>query len=239
VGYDILKNIPNAYIFHSKAERTIFQKRVEHPCLKSSIIPHTEYDMYLPERKTKEDKSSKKGKFFTFTYFGVIRFFKGVDLLIEAFEQIKYEMGKEANDMRLIIAGESWDGFTKPVQMIKQSPVKEDIILKNYYLSDEELGEILRKTDILVFPYKRPCQSGPAHIGMNLNIPIIISDFSMIKEYMQAYSGTRFFEKDDVESLKTTMIQCCKNIPEVIGKTPYTWNEIMHKYYEFLYSILS
>jgi glycosyltransferase involved in cell wall biosynthesis len=106
-------------------------------------------------------------------FFGRILKYKGVDVLTEA-----YRLMKDENlPIRLTIAGEGTiDG--RLIERIKELGIR----LLNYWISDDALCRLLSDTDIIVLPYKKASQSGPASIAVALGIPAIATKVGGLTE---------------------------------------------------------
>ena len=106
-------------------------------------------------------------------FFGLIRDYKGLDLLIEA-------MGQLNEDYHLIIAGECYGSFEKYQALIDASPAKERIFVHCEYISDEEIPIYFSAADALVLPYRSATQSGVVSVAYNYDLPMLstpVGDF--------------------------------------------------------------
>ena len=111
----------------------------------------------------------------TLLFFGFIRDYKGLDLLIDAF-------GKLGDDYQLIIAGESYGSFDSYQNQIDQLPNKHSVYLKVGYIADHEVPVLFGASDAVVLPYKTATQSGISAIAFHFEIPIIATDVGGLKE---------------------------------------------------------
>ena len=106
-------------------------------------------------------------------FFGLIRDYKGLDLLIEA-------MGQLNEDYHLIIAGECYGSFEKYQTLIDASPAKKRIFVHCEYISDEEIPIYFSAADALVLPYRSATQSGVVSVAYNYDLPMLstpVGDF--------------------------------------------------------------
>ena len=101
-------------------------------------------------------------------FFGVIRPYKGLEHLIAAFEQIP---DAEKDRFWLTVVGETWEGWTRPIEMIERSRRRERITFVNRYVTDTELDRYLRGADAVALPYLRSSLSGPLHVAMGYGLP--------------------------------------------------------------------
>lgn len=108
-------------------------------------------------------------------FFGLIREYKGLDLLIEAF-------GKLDKSYRLIIAGEPYGSFEKYRKLIDSSPNRENIILNTNYIEDSQVSKYFSSADVCVLPYRSATQSGISSISYHFEVPMITTDTGGLKE---------------------------------------------------------
>ena len=156
VKNDLLKFIPDAkFISHQHPLYDHFGKRVDPGEAKKKLnIP--------PDKKV-------------ILFFGFIRDYKGLDLLIDA-------IAKLDNDYILVIAGEVYGSFDKYEQQIEKLGVKNKISLHVRYISDEEVPLFFSSADVCVLPYKSATQSGITSISYHFDLPLIATDTGGLKE---------------------------------------------------------
>jgi glycosyltransferase involved in cell wall biosynthesis len=111
-------------------------------------------------------------------FFGFIRDYKGLDLLIEAFKSVD-------DTIDLIIAGEVYGSFENYQEMIDNSGVKNRIHVFNQYIGDADVPAFFSVADVCVLPYKSATQSGITSISYHFNVPIIATDVGGLKETIE------------------------------------------------------
>ncbi len=111
----------------------------------------------------------------TLLFFGFIREYKGLDILLKAFAQLD-------NSYQLIVAGESYTDFTKYQQLIDENPNKERILLLNRYIADEEVASLFSCADVCVQPYRSATQSGITAVSYHFDVPMIVTNVGGLKE---------------------------------------------------------
>jgi glycosyltransferase involved in cell wall biosynthesis len=102
-------------------------------------------------------------------FFGLIREYKGLDLLIDAMSGLD-------DSYQLLIAGEAYGSFQKYRKQIDQSPAKDRIIVHNRYIDDAEVPAMFSATDVLVLPYKSATQSGVIPVAYHFETPVVVTD---------------------------------------------------------------
>lgn len=127
-------------------------------------------------------------------FFGTIRPYKGLEDLVDAFDLL----GRDGvTEWRLVVVGETWEGWTLPAEKIAASPHRDDIEFVNRYVTDGELRAHLDQADVVVLPYTRSSASGPLHIVMQRGLPVVVTDVGGLTEAAQAYAGVSFVPPSD------------------------------------------
>lgn len=109
----------------------------------------------------------------TLLFFGLIRDYKGLDLLIEA-------IGQLGEEYQLVIAGECYGRFDKYQALIDQSSAKERIFVYNEYISDDDIPLFFSASDVLILPYRSATQSGVVSVAYHYDLPMLatpVGDF--------------------------------------------------------------
>ena len=109
-------------------------------------------------------------------FFGLIRDYKGLDTLIEAWAKFRKE------EHKLLIAGEFYASREKYVDLITKLGLGDDIILHDHFIPDGEVANYFSVADCVVLPYKTATQSGVTQIAYNFRTPIIVTDVGGLKE---------------------------------------------------------
>ncbi|MCF7859626.1 MAG: glycosyltransferase [Candidatus Cloacimonetes bacterium] len=170
-----LKNV-DQLIVHANDNKEKIHKNYKINKSKISVIP-----IGIPEFFVKDDVSKTEGrkklgikkKKKVILNFGNIRDYKGIYILLEAFNLIK----KKNKDAFLIIAGKPWVDWTKYQNIIDKYNLKNDILLNLDYIAADDVKYYFRAADILVLPYKHfDAQSGPGRIALGFELPMVVSD---------------------------------------------------------------
>ena len=147
------------------------------PDARYTVIQHPLYS-HFGQKKPREDaerklglKSGKKNILF----FGLIRKYKGLDILLEAFEKLP-------DDYQLIIAGEPYGSFEPYQKIIDRLPDKERIVKVLKYIKDSEVSDYFSAADLAVLPYRSATQSGISSVSYHFEVPMIVTDVGGLKE---------------------------------------------------------
>ena len=109
-------------------------------------------------------------------FFGLIRDYKGLDLLLRAWASARPE------GYRLIVAGEFYASREKYVSLIDESGLRDEVALHDRFIPDEEVRYYFSAADCLVLPYRSATQSGVTQIAYNFSLPMIVTDVGGLPE---------------------------------------------------------
>ena len=174
-----------------------------------TVLQHPLYSHFgkKMEREAAEEKLGlKKGK-KNILFFGLIRTYKGLDILLEAF-------GKLSEDYQLIIAGEPYGSFDKYQKIIDGLPNKGNIHTWLKYIKDSEVTDYFSAADIAVLPYRSATQSGISSVSYHFEVPMIVTDVGGLKETI-GDRGTGIVAADGEPETIATEITRYFNTPEL------------------------
>lgn len=106
-------------------------------------------------------------------FFGLIRDYKGLDLLLEAWRRLRLK--GELADYKLVVAGEFYTNKAPYIEQINTPELKDCVVLHDRFIPDEEVKNFFSATDFLVLPYKSATQSGVTQIAYKFNLPVIVT----------------------------------------------------------------
>ena len=191
-------NIDNFLVMSSESEDK----------LRSLINPKTKIvKSFLPLKEninlkiSKKDACKKLGIYnppkLLLLFFGFIRDYKGLDILIDSLDSIK-EL-----DIKLLIAGESYIKIDKIKNSIKKNSLSEMIIWHKKYISNEDINLYFSACDIVVLPYKKISQSGIVPMAYHFDKLIVCSDIKSLKEHIVEAETGYFFKKNNSKHLSS------------------------------------
>lgn len=107
-------------------------------------------------------------------FFGLVRPYKGLDTLLEAWERVRRD------GQKLIIAGEFYENKQKYEPQL--SKLSQSVILCDKFIADSDVKYYFSVADALVLPYKTATQSGVTQIAYNFCTPMIVTDVGGLPE---------------------------------------------------------
>ena len=111
-------------------------------------------------------------------FFGFIRDYKGLDILLEAFADEKLKK----LPLKLIVSGEFYTDSKQYYEIINKNNLKDRVIMHTDFIKDSEVVNYFCAADIVVQPYKTATQSGVTQIGYHFNKPMIVTDVGGLSE---------------------------------------------------------
>ncbi|WOJ92976.1 glycosyltransferase [Congregibacter variabilis] len=148
------------FIVHSKAEAARLKEL--RPAARVLIHPHPIYDQYPKSRRVLQRRASLE-----LLFYGFVRPYKGLDMLIEAMGMLQNE------SVFLTIAGEFWDGEKELRERIAELTLEEKVEIIPRYVSADETADLFTRADIVVLPYRSATGSGVIPIAYNYLTPVL------------------------------------------------------------------
>ena len=144
------------------------------------LSPHPLFDNYgaIIERKDALSKLNLNSEDSFLLFFGFIRAYKGLDLLIGAFSDKRLRNRK----LKLIIAGEFYEDDTPYRDLIKKKNLENDVILFDHFIKDNEVPVFFSAADLVVQPYRSATQSGVTQIAFYFEKPMLVTDVGGLRE---------------------------------------------------------
>jgi glycosyltransferase involved in cell wall biosynthesis len=141
-----------------------------------SIIRDGNYNAVYPNNVSKKearDKLSVEEDSFVFLFFGKIREYKGVDVLIDAFQNLSYD------NMNLWVVGNPESERLRS-DLQKQTDSIENITIELEFISEDSVQLYLNMADVLVLPYRRILNSGSIYLALTFGLPVIAPEMGCI-----------------------------------------------------------
>lgn len=142
--------------------------------------PHPMYESFGPQLDKVEARKklglAEKGKYLLF--FGFIRKYKGLDILLRAFADKRIQ---EAG-IKLIIAGEYYDKPEEYQAIIKEHNLESAVVQANEFIPDSEVSTYFSAADMVVQTYKTATQSGVTQIAYYYHNPMLVTDVGGLAE---------------------------------------------------------
>ncbi|UOQ71874.1 glycosyltransferase [Hymenobacter cellulosilyticus] len=111
-------------------------------------------------------------------FFGFIRAYKGLDILLEAFGDARLR----ELPVKLIIAGEYYEDAAPYEALIKQYDLESRLVRATDFIPNEKVADYFCAADMVVQPYKNATQSGVSQIAYHFERPMLVTDVGGLAE---------------------------------------------------------
>lgn len=146
--------------------------------------PHPLYDNFGPI-KSKAEALRALGLPDSVGYllfFGFIRAYKGLDILLEAFADERIA----TLPIKLIIAGEFYEDAAPYEELIKRHNLENRIVRATDFIPNEKVVDYFCAADLIMQPYKNATQSGVSQIAYHFERPMLVTDVGGLAELIPA-----------------------------------------------------
>lgn len=228
----LLARLISGVVVHSKSDIDVM--RQFYPSLRrlpfSVVFPGPLDDVGVG-RSTSKDRVRCDEDPVRFLFFGVIRPYKGIDELAEAFSSL-VNSGVRAH---LTVAGEPWGGTEEALETIRNTGADNHEMFFGF-LPEEHVRELFAQADVIVVPYRRASASGPVNLAMEAGLPLVTTKVTALLEACQDYQGVFFAEVGDPIGLRDAMLQSMTKVG-VRFDNPHSWDANADCYADFFREI--
>ncbi len=143
------------------------------------LQPHPVYDIFgSPVPREKARAALGLGNYKLVLFFGFIRHYKGLDLLIRAFADDKLRnLG-----VRLLVGGEFYEDKKPYTDLISELGLTDIVLLHDHYIPKEEVKNYFSASDLVVQPYRDATQSGVTQIAYAFGKPMVVTNVGGLPE---------------------------------------------------------
>lgn len=203
-----------------------------------TFSPHPIYDHY-GERMTKKEACAALGlddKNGYMLFFGLVRAYKGLDVLLDAFGLIKDQLPT----VQLIIAGEFYEDEEKYRAQIAANGLKERVLLRNEFIPDGDLRKYFGAADLIVQPYKTATQSGVTQVAFHFEKPMLVTNVGGLGEIVHDHKMGYACEPK-AEAIAADIVDYFQNKRQEAytaylqkEKTKYAWSNMARAFYQII-----
>ena len=151
------------------------------PDIPHAVIPHpiyTHFGQKVPREEAERRLGLPSGR-RTLLFFGLIREYKGLDILLQAFDLLD-------SRYQLVIAGEPYGSFDKYQKLIDGGRAPEDVHVFPEFIRDPEVKYYFSAADLTVLPYRSATQSGISSVSCHFIVPLVVTDVGGLRETVGA-----------------------------------------------------
>lgn len=234
-----MKSISGAVVMSYSVQKDIEVFRKDIPIV---ITPHPLFDNYGRKLDRSEALNSLNldPDYSYILFFGFIRSYKGLDLLINALTDDRLRKQK----LKLIVAGEFYENESVYRDLIVKNGLEDKIVLFDHFINDNQVKLFFSGADLVVQPYKSATQSGVTQIAFQFDKPMVVTDVGGLKEIVQNLKDGYVVRPDPSEiadaindyfenNRKKTFTASVSN-----SKNRFSWNKMTESINEVFYKVL-
>ena len=198
----LLLRMTDAHVVHSRHDHDALAAAYGLDPATMTVVPHGPYDHVGTSTSPVGTTAGTAGQPMNLLFFGVIRPYKGLEDLVQAFEALPAPV---RDGMRLTVVGEPWEGYDAPLRAIAASPAADRITLVDRYVTDAEVAAHFAAADAVVLPYRRSSASGPLHVAMSAGLPVVVTDVGGLADAAEGYEGAVMVPPRDPAALAAAL----------------------------------
>lgn len=167
-------------------------------------------------------------------FFGFIRDYKGLDLLLHAMAD---ERVRNLN-VKLIVAGEFYTPAKPYWDLITELNIADKLILKTDFIPDDEVRNYFCAADMVVQPYKHATQSGVTQICYHFDRPMLVTNVGGLPEIVP-HGKVGYVVEPEPKAIADALVDFYSNHREFamrdnikVEKRKYAWSEMLNRIFE-------
>lgn len=162
-------------------------------------------------------------------FFGFIRDYKGLDLLLEALSDDRLRKLK----VKLLVAGEFYSDSKPYFDIIKENDISDMVIMENEFIPNTGVYKYFCASDLVVQPYKDATQSGVTQVAYHFDKPMVVSNVGALPE-MVPHDIAGYVVNPDKNEIAESILDYFANKREKefvdnvkIEKKKYSWDNMI------------
>lgn len=138
------------------------------------VVQHPLYDNFgeiIPKKEARRKLSLPENEKIIL-FFGFIRHYKGLDILLDAMGD---ERIKNAG-IKLLVAGEFYEDEKPFLKQIKDHGLQNNVIMRTEFIPDHDVKYYLSAADMVIQPYRNATQSGVTPLAYHFEKPMVVTN---------------------------------------------------------------
>ena len=133
----------------------------------------------------------------TILFFGLIRQYKGLDLLVRALAEVP--------DARLVVAGDPLDPVESLQALARDLGVEDRVDWRLGFLPDEEIPPLMHEATLVALPYRKIDSSGVLATALGHGRPAVVSDVGGLPDAIREFGAGRVVQPEDAAALASAI----------------------------------
>lgn len=199
----------------------------------SCVSPHPIYDHFGEAmdkdhaRKILHLNSNDK----VILFFGFVRAYKGLDLLIEAMT----DPAVKAAGIKLVIAGEFYEAPEPYLSQIENLGLSDCVSVYNQYIGEQDVKLYVSAADFIIQPYKNATQSGVTPMAYHFLKPMLVTNVGGLADTVP-HDKVGLVVSPNVKSISDGILKLYERgtdhfMPHLINeKKKYSWEQMRESF---------
>lgn len=174
------------------------------------VRQHPVYDIFPEPTMCRDDAKTLK-----LLFIGLIRPYKGLDLLIDAYKLLN---DTERSKIELNVVGETWTDKEALTEELDGLGIKHDL----RFVSDQEMVDYISQSDVVVLPYRSATGSGIIPVSYHCKTPVIATKVGGLSEVVQDGETGWLVDSENPEQIaelmRTITPRQCKDMRPAIDE---------------------
>ncbi|MCC7019569.1 MAG: glycosyltransferase [Ardenticatenales bacterium] len=142
----------------------------------------------------------------TLLFFGLVRPYKGLDVLIDALAIAR----ETVPGVRLVVAGEFWQRVDAFRAQADRLGLGDAVTLRDGYVQNEEVAPLFASADAVVLPYRAATSSGVLTLAIEHGVPMIVTDVGGLPEVVVDGEAGLVVPPGDARALAAAVVRLCR-----------------------------
>ena len=176
------------------------------PSAKFILTPHPLYEVFGKPKDKDEAKRALGVSGRVVLFFGFIRQYKGLHVLLEAMPKVLKDV-----PLTLVVAGEFYEDKDSYTEQIERLQLKGRVNVLDRFIPNEAVGDYFSAADVLVLPYLSATQSGITQIAFAFDLPVIATSVGGLPEVVKKGETGFLVPPDDPDALADAVVKYFKD----------------------------
>jgi glycosyltransferase involved in cell wall biosynthesis len=229
IVYKNIYSIADKIIVHADSNKSEMVNNLNINCGKIEVIPHGNYGFFNEATDYVAPDNA-----FNVLFFGFIRQYKGLFVLLEALKIAKADIPQ----IKLFIVGKAQEDFQKYKEKIESLDLTGNVEENLEYIPFEKVKEYFLKANLVVLPYLKIYQSGILQLAYGFGRPVVVTNVGGLPEAVDEGNSGFIVSAGDSGSLAKRIVQVLKDrelqcrmgkYALILSKTKFSWEQIALK----------
>ena len=172
------------------------------------LCPHPLYDNFgqpVPQAEAQQQLGLNPDYRYLL-FFGFIRDYKGLDLLMHAFADPRLRHYR----VKLIVAGEFYNNAEQYAQLEKQLGLEGEIVWHTQFIPNDQVRIYFSASDLIVQPYKTATQSGVTQVAYHFSKPMLVTNVGGLAEIVP-HGKVGYVTPVDAKAVADALVDFCSD----------------------------